>query len=829
MARRVAVVSRSTVSIGDGAVVGIGFWLRWSWRDLRDRWLIVLAIGVTIALGTGAYAGLGSTSAWARETYDHAYVDAGMYDLRLRLADGSFADRAQLERAVHGVLGDDAARVEERLIVPTQVDASTDGRTILVPGRIVGVPVTDGRPRIGRLWVDEGRALGKSDAGEPTALLDLHFARHYDLPPSGSVALAGQVDVAYVGLALTPEYYMVITDAGGVLAERNFAVVFTSIETAGEVAGVPGAVNDAVIQLAEGTNPADARSRLEAGLRSLADLGPSVTLAADDVVHRTLYDDIESDAVFFRVFATLLLVGAALGAFNLTSRVVESQRRQIGIAMALGASTLRIGVRPMLVSAQIAVLGVVLGFGVGQLVGVGMRGVFASMLPLPEWRTPFHPEIYAGAAAIGFAVPFVAALIPIVRAVLVAPIEAIRSGLTTARGPGRRIVAVTAPGGVLARMPFRNIQRTPRRTILTALGIGAAVAVLTTTGGTVDTMTATIDRGEEALGLGDGRRMTVQLAGFLPADAALNLIESAPEVGDAEAALRVTGTAEPRGARVALVIELVDMDGGMWAPGIDRVEGVANDEAIVLAEKALEDLGLVPGDTVLVEHPLLVGERSVGTAVSRLTVAGSHGIPLRSQAYGDLALASRMNLDGVANLVRVTPAAGSSVEAVQRALFGSVGVASVQPDGAMVDVFRGVVDEFLGILAIAQVVGLALAVAIAFNAATISYDERVREHATMFAFGTPVRRVLALTMVEHALIGVLATLIGLATGRLLLGWLIASVLPTTFPEFGFVLALAPITILLAGACGVAAVGLAPLLGLRRLVRMDVPGALRLVE
>jgi putative ABC transport system permease protein len=828
--RRGAVASPSNAFTGDGARVGLGFWLRWSWRDLRDRWLLVLAIGLTIALGTGAWAGLGSTSAWARETYDRAYADAGMYDLRLRLAEGSYAQDGELATAVRGALGDDLAGVEERLIVPTQVDASTDGRTILVPGRIVGVPVTDGRPEIARLWVDEGRALAAADAGEPNVLLDLHFARHYDLPSSGSLSLAGQVEVDYVGLALAPEYYMVVTDAGGVLAERNFAVVFTSIETARAATGVPGMVNDAVIRLADGASPTDARARLAAGLRSLADLGPSVMLREDDVVHRTLYDDIESDAVFFRVFAALLLGGAALGTFNLTSRVVESQRRQIGVAMALGASTARIAVRPVLVSAEIAVLGVILGVGVGQLLGVGMRGVFASMLPLPEWHTPFHPEIYAAAAGLGFAVPFLAALVPIVRAVRVAPIEAIRSGLTAGGAPSRPLRPVPAPGGLLARMPFRNVQRTPRRTILTALGIGAAVAVLTTTGGTVDTMNATIDRGEGALALGDHRRMTVQLADFLPADATVAAIAAVPEVGDAEPALRVTGSAAAGGERLDLVLELVDMDGGLWKPALgDEVPGVPDDEAIVLAEKALDDLGLVPGDSVLVEHPRLVGDRAVTTVTSRLTVSASHAIPLRFDAYADLALAGRMNLEGIANLVRLTPARGASVEAVQRALFGEPGIASVQPDDAMVDVFRGVVDEYLGILAIAQLVGLALAVAIAFNSATISYDERVREHATMFAFGTPVRRVVALSVVEHALIGLVATVIGLALGRLLLGWLIASVLPTTFPDFGFVLELAPGTALLAVACGVVAVGLAPVLGLRRLVRMDVPGALRLVE
>ena len=42
----------------------IVFWLRWSARDLRDRWLLVVAIAATIAIGTGAYASLESMSAW---------------------------------------------------------------------------------------------------------------------------------------------------------------------------------------------------------------------------------------------------------------------------------------------------------------------------------------------------------------------------------------------------------------------------------------------------------------------------------------------------------------------------------------------------------------------------------------------------------------------------------------------------------------------------------------------------------------------------------------------------------------------------------------------
>lgn len=40
-----------------------GLWLRWSWRDLRRRWLMVSAIALIIAIGTGVYAGFTSMAA----------------------------------------------------------------------------------------------------------------------------------------------------------------------------------------------------------------------------------------------------------------------------------------------------------------------------------------------------------------------------------------------------------------------------------------------------------------------------------------------------------------------------------------------------------------------------------------------------------------------------------------------------------------------------------------------------------------------------------------------------------------------------------------------
>ncbi|MGW2524631.1 ABC transporter permease [Streptomyces sp. NPDC001617] len=134
-----------------------------------------------------------------------------------------------------------------------------------------------------------------------------------------------------------------------------------------------------------------------------------------------------------------------------------------------------------------------------------------------------------------------------------------------------------------------------------------------------------------------------------------------------------------------------------------------------------------------------------------------------------------------------------------------------------------------GILGIAAGVTLVLAVLIAFNAASISADERSRENATMFAFGLPVRTVLTMAVAESALLGTLGTVAGILLGQGIDRWMVQIQLARTMPEIGFDVTLAPGTYLTALLLGIGAVALTPLLTTRRLRRMNIPATLRVVE
>jgi putative ABC transport system permease protein len=89
--------------------------------------------------------------------------------------------------------------------------------------------------------------------------------------------------------------------------------------------------------------------------------------------------------------------------------------------------------------------------------------------------------------------------------------------------------------------------------------------------------------------------------------------------------------------------------------------------------------------------------------------------------------------------------------------------------------------------------------------------------------------VVALETVEGILIGSMGTAIGVGLGLLIVRWLITATLATTMPELGLEVAVSGGTVLAALVLGVLAVAIAPLLTVRRLRRMDIPGTLRVVE
>jgi putative ABC transport system permease protein len=215
-------------------------------------------------------------------------------------------------------------------------------------------------------------------------------------------------------------------------------------------------------------------------------------------------------------------------------------------------------------------------------------------------------------------------------------------------------------------------------------------------------------------------------------------------------------------------------------------------------------------------------------ATSRLLVSGLHPNPIRLFSYVDTRLAASLGLAGATNQLTVVPATGTSQAQLLRDLFDRPGVASVEKTTGFSELLDYRLGQFTGILRVIEVAALLLALLIAFNTASLSADERAREHATMLAFGLSARAVTAMAVAENAVIGLVGTAVGLLGGYLALGWIVSG-FGSVLPDLSVRATLFPSTVLTTLVAGVLVVAVAPLLGARRQNRMDISSSLRIVE
>lgn len=812
------------------------FRLRWSLRDARKRWIQIVAIGFTLAIGIGLYAGLSSVTQWRLTSIDKSLEATSMYDLRATVGEGGDVPAGSLARIASEIDGID--RYNERLLFDTQVETVVEGEELLVHGRIVGMDLSGSEPVVNDVFLIDDAARPVSNSATPQVLVNRGFSTFWDLPTSGALTVGGDVGVEYVGSAVSPEFFLII-EGNGSLGRSNLAVLFAPLDAAQDISGRSGVVNDLVLTLKPGADAAAVTEQLIEAAASQGGVLLDVLTREATPSYIGLTGSPEIDQGIYNAISLLLFVGAAFAALNFSARMVEAQRREIGNSMAIGEHPRTIVIRPLLIGLQIGIIGMILGVAVGYAIAFQTVGVVQEVAWLPIFEQPFQAGIYAQAMALGFAVPVLAVLWPVLRAVRVRPVDAIRSSHLASRGGslGPIISRIPLPGRSLERMPFRNLMRAPRRTFLTLLTFTMSLAIMFAMLGLGSTFTATLDDGNEELLGGEPDRFTVQLDSFYPVNSPqVQDVLTNPTVQHGEPAMvlganvtAATSEATDDPIRLDLAVRFVDFGSTVWTPTATEGALSPRSQGIVLADKAARDFGVGVGDEVIVTHPALV-DGAFTHSTRTVEVAAIHPHPLRLNAYMDLSQASTWGFGGLANIVTGVPADGSSLNDVKRALFGTgTGVALVQGLNETFQSLEDSLEQSSSVFVITRIFVIFLVMLIAFNTANINVDERSRDHATMFAYGIPVRRVIANLSVEGLLLGVVAVVLGGLFGYALLLWMALFQMPTAVPDVGMIVSVRWWEMVASFVVALAAIALAPLFPGRKLKKMFIPGQLRVME
>ncbi len=437
---------------------------------LRDLWhLRVQAAAVALLTACGVATFVGSVTTWRALQRSQAgyYADHRFPDLfaEVRRAPGPLAARLA---ALPGV-----AEVEARLGAYGTLELERAAGASIT-ARLISQP--PGGSRLDRLHLRTGR--GPARPGE--AAVGEGFARAWRIAPGDALAVlvnGRREQLTVVGVAVSPGTIYAIRPGDIFPDDRHFAVVWVDEATLAAALDLTGAWNEVGLVLAPGAGAPEVVARVD---RLLAAAGGGGAYGRDrHVSHRFLTDEIRQLKAMAAVIPSIFIGVATFIVSLVLSRLVATQRAQIGMLKALGWSGAQVAGHYAGMVAGMALAGGAVGIGGGLAMGQWMAGVYARYYRLPELRFEGDLPVVALALALALGAALLGAAGAVWRALELPPAEAMRPAAPPTYRPGLlERLGLTRWLSQPGRMVVRGLSRRPLRAALAALGLSMAVAVL---------------------------------------------------------------------------------------------------------------------------------------------------------------------------------------------------------------------------------------------------------------------------------------------------------------------------------------------------------------
>lgn len=779
---------------------------------LRQLWSLraqVLAIALVIASGTALLV-------MALTTIESLQETTAAYYERTRFADVF----AQTKRAPDS-LGRDIARIPGARLVETRIveGAILDmaGYAEPVVAQVISLPDI-GPQLMNALVVRSGRLVDPTRPDE--VVVSEPFAEAHRLKPGDSfdAVLRGRKrTLQVVGTALSPEFVYAIAPGGLMPDDERFGILWMGRDALAAAFDLQGSFNSVTLSLLPGADARDVIRRLDGMLAPFGGVGAYGR--PDQTSNWFLESEIAQQKNMSRIMPTIFLAVAAFLTNMVMARLIETERREIGLLKAFGYGNLSIGWHYAKMVLVIGALGILIGSLAGAWLGHWNTELYTQFYRFPFLLYRPGPAGFVIAGAISLGAALAGSLVAVRRAILLPPAEAM---LPPSPPLYRRSWASrTALSGALdepSRMIVRRIVRWPVRAFLASLGLAMSVAVLIMALQWVDAIDSlaetTFERGQHQ-----------------DATIAFSDLQPIKVIGDFE---RLPGVlaAEPYRHMPARISHghLVERQGIIGIPpgavlspvfDVERGRIDVPPDGLVLSRKLAELLEVEAGDTVVVEALEGVQRRE------NVPVVQIFETYIGKPAYMDMAALNRMAGDGrVASGLHVRVDAQSRSMLLARLKDLPV-VAAVLFRHDAIDTFHKTMGEtiliFIGFFV---VFSMTLAVGVTYNSIRIALSERARELATLRVLGFSRWEISYILLGEVGILTWIAIPLGAVIG-FGLAWYMTSAFETELYRVPLVLRDATYgkaaLIVLAAALGCAAIVR------RRLDRLDLIAVLKTRE
>ena len=781
-------------------------------KMLRELWRLrgqLFSIGLVVATAV-------VTIVTLRGTYEALYQARDDYYRSYRLADVW----SSLERAPESVR-ERIARIPGVSAVATRVSgyATLDLPWLDAPGMGLFVSVPERRrPELNDIHITRGRYVAPGRAAEVVASENFFAANDLELGDTIRAVLNGlRRDLTIVGVAISPEHSYSVPPGALYPEDERYGVFWMSRSVLGPTLDARDAFTEVSVSLATGAHERAVTREIDRVLEPYGGLGAYGR--QDQLSYKILNDELTQNRTMGTVVPAIFL-GVAAFLLNLVlSRLVATQRTEIGTLRAFGYTDREVGWHYLSYALAAVALGTLLGAAGGVWAGGGMVQLYTQYFKFPELTYRLSWTL----VALGSGVSLVAAVLggwsAVRSAAALTPAEAMRpeaparfrQGLFERAGLGRLL----STGG---RMILRNMERRPVRSLLSSLGVAFSVAILVVGMFLFDGITLMMDlqfrvAQREDLSVSFNQALGEGVVHDLGRVAGVTRVEAYHSVpvrlrsGHREREVAITGTDTDARLR-----RIVDEHGRIHSLPL---------EGLLLSSTLADALRLRPGDRVTVE--VLTGLRRTDDVVVAGVVEDLLGV------------SAHMSLEGLYRLTRQSRLVSGAYlltdegreDVVNEQLKRAPAVASVVSPQTMFDTFQSQLQDSLYI-SIGFMLGFAsiISVAVIYNGTRIALSERGRELASLRVLGFTRREIATLLFGEQAVITFLAIPVGSVIGYGLASALVASFASETYR---IPMVVSTRTYVFAAMAAIGAAAVSALLVRRRLNSLDLVAVLKTRE
>ena len=466
---------------------------------------IIMVVAISLAMMTGLR---------AAQPMVNATLDENL--IKNNVADGRFTFSAPIQEGnVTSISGDasfiDEAkidRIDGRIILPSKLTYKGE----VFPAVIIGINYPN---KVNELQIEQRSSDIKSNtdifASNTSCLIETRFfgdllGQKMVLDDKVTLDFGSDITGDYVvkGVAQDTDYLYVVDPASGMTLMGQMAVVWMDLSTLQNIlfGGLPY-INEVLFTVDDRLNKDmtnDASDKLLAKFdENNIDISSAQFTIYDETLDRVFFDaDAGSIEKVGTIFGVIGIVICCVIIFNTLNRMVQSQKKSIGLFMAMGAEKKKILKHYIKTTMVLAIIGVVIGVPLGYGMAIGMMQMLTSVYSLHYLSIAASAIEFVNGSLIVLGISFLISVISAYPITKTTPRDAMSAVFNRITATGKGLLEklfgwLPMFNKIRGYIPLREIFLRKKKTVVTVLALSTSMLILINSVAMVYNMQAQID------------------------------------------------------------------------------------------------------------------------------------------------------------------------------------------------------------------------------------------------------------------------------------------------------------------------------------------------